>query len=93
MRAFAAFIESSDFVRVVVLLLLFTHSGTALSRLKGQASSRKGRPYRLLGKYIHKVFFQRARKLCLIFFFILGCFGVYKSFFPKKCFFILFYKV
>ena len=52
MRAFAAFIESSDFVRVVVLLLLFTHSGTALSRLKGQASSRKGRPYRLLGKYI-----------------------------------------
>ena len=91
MRAFAAFIESSDFVRVVVLLLLFTHSGTALSRLKGQASSRKGRPYRLLGKYIlsvHEVFFfQRARKLYLIFFFMLCCYGVCKSFFCKKCFF------
>ena len=84
MRAFAAFIESSDFVRVVVLLLLFTHSGTALSRLKGQASSRKGRPYRLLGKYIHKVFFQRARKLYLM----LCCYGVCKSFFRKKCFFL-----
>ena len=90
MRAFAAFIESSDFVRVVVLLLLFTHSGTALSRLKGQASSRKGRPYRLLGKYIHKVFFSMGYKLYLIFFFMLCCYGVCKSFFRKKCFFFNF---
>ena len=90
MRAFAAFIESSDFVRVVVLLLLFTHSGTALSRLKGQASSRKGRPYRLLGKYIiktRKIFFNGLEN-CLIFF-ILCYFGVCKSYFRKKCFFIL----
>ena len=91
MRAFAAFIESSDFVRVVVLLLLFTHSGTALSCLKGQASSRKGRPYRLLGKYIlsvHEVFFfQRARKLYLIFFFHAVLLWCLQKFFSQKMFF------
>ena len=87
MRAFAAFIESSDFVRVVVLLLLFTHSGTALSRLKGQASSRKGRPYRLLGKYNYqytKFFFFNGLENYIWFFFHPVLFWCLQKLFPVK---------